>query len=95
MPADTIQQKDEKSIRSSETTNDKFESIVEPTITEKTDIIVEEPLTENVEDNVDESEWQKPISLKALKKKLNEIFVEKYVDRFHIFFFVSLTKTHF
>lgn len=28
--------------------------------------------------NNNESEWQKPISLKALKKKLNETFVIKY-----------------
>lgn len=46
---------------------------------------VEEPqpstsaaVIENAEKDVTtEAEWQKPISLKALKKKLNELFVVK------------------
>lgn len=34
----------------------------------------------NEKDTTTEAEWQKPISLKALKKKLNELFVAKYVS---------------
>lgn len=54
--------------------------------------VTSEPIVEKTEDNIqtvirndeidvnNESDWQKPISLKGFKKKLNEIFVVKCVE---------------
>lgn len=48
------------------------------TDTEKTEEILETVIeTKENETISNESDWQKPISLKALKKKLNDIFVIK------------------
>lgn len=78
MPADAA-------VRSTDTETDRVPQIETPANddeskndTEKTEEFMESVIEPNeIETINNESDWQKPISLKALKKKLNEIFVIK------------------
>lgn len=81
MPADSVpQNKDDKSMENLEIQDNKSETPPDSVVTEKIDDTPTTSTAQHQENNVEsETEWQKPISLKALKKKLNEIFVVKYV----------------
>lgn len=64
---------------SHENPNDEMESFIVPDMEKIEDIPAYVNQMQETETTINnESEWQKPISLKALKKKLNETFVIKY-----------------
>lgn len=56
--------------------NDSEIAVIEQ-IVEKTEENTQTVITTDAPDVNNESDWQKPISLKGFKKKLNELFVVK------------------
>lgn len=62
-----------------ENPNNEMESFIVPDAEKTEDIPTYVNETQETDPTINnESEWQKPISLKALKKKLNETFVIRY-----------------